>query len=178
MPFTTQQVQEFFGVSGAALTQWKSAGAASCYLKQNSWDGNALLRWWLENMHSANTGGMADAKLKLVQAKARREQLKADREVGKLVEVSLVECAAFNSHRQIRDQIQAIPDRVAALVAADPDPFRCKALLQQEFRYILEGLADALKWKEPEPQPDEKATPARKKTSKKAKSTKKRSAKK
>jgi hypothetical protein len=83
------------------------------------------------------------------RARAARElyqvrllKLQYEREVGKLVSKEEMQTAAFNTYRQFREQILNIPDRIAALVAAESDPKKCHELLTAELRRAIGDFAD------------------------------------
>lgn len=144
MSLKTAQILEIFGTSNPTLSRWRKDGAECAYIGRDSWDGGAFLQWWLENIYAAGVAAMDAEKLRLARAKADREEMRRDKEAKRLMETAVVEQYLFNSGRTIRDQVQAVPDRVAALVAAEQDPFACKQILKKEFDFILHGLAKAL----------------------------------
>ncbi len=92
------------------------------------------------------------AKLDIYQLQRRNEleklllaQIKRKRESGELVEIELVSRQGFEAAKAIKDQLSAIPDRVAPLVAAETDPFKCKQLMIKEIDYVLESLHQGFK---------------------------------
>ena len=54
-----------------------------------------------------------------------------------------IQIAAFNKFRQFRDHMLNIPDRVAAMVAAETDAAKCYAILANEIRRALNEFADS-----------------------------------
>ncbi len=56
---------------------------------------------------------------------------------GDLVRMSDIERIAFNKYRTIRDGMLNIPERVAALVAAETSPRKCHDILTTEIRKAL-----------------------------------------
>ena len=54
-----------------------------------------------------------------------------------------VEVAAFNRFRAFRDGMLNIPDRLAAVLAAEGDAARVHELLASEIRKALQEFADA-----------------------------------
>ena len=58
---------------------------------------------------------------------------------GELVKAKDVQVAAFSEARKLRDNMLNIPDRVAALIAADPDENSVRQILTDE---IEKGLQD------------------------------------
>jgi len=62
--------------------------------------------------------------------------------MGRLTSTEGVEKAAGAAARMVKEALLVIPDRVAALVAAETDPARVHAILTNEIRQALSGLAD------------------------------------
>ena len=54
-----------------------------------------------------------------------------------------MQVAAFNKFRQFRDAMLNIPDRVAAMLAAETDAAKCYEILATEIRKALNEFADA-----------------------------------
>lgn len=78
------------------------------------------------------------------RARARREQLRAEREAleldrarGRTADLAEVNLANFTVWRALRDRIEAVPSRVAAAVAAESDPRAVEALLDAELADVL-----------------------------------------
>ncbi|HSF96400.1 MAG TPA: hypothetical protein VLA52_15345 [Thermohalobaculum sp.] len=72
--------------------------------------------------------------------RAKLLEIKARVEAGKFVDVDDVEVAAFNRARVVRDSLLNIPDRLAAVLAAESDAREVHALLSAEIRQALEEL--------------------------------------
>lgn len=72
--------------------------------------------------------------------RAKLLEIKAKVEAGKFVDVDDVEVAAFNRARVVRDSLLNIPDRLAAVLAAESDAREVHALLSAEIRQALEEL--------------------------------------
>uniref|UniRef100_A0A6M3J4F4 Putative DNA binding, helix-turn-helix domain containing protein n=1 Tax=viral metagenome TaxID=1070528 RepID=A0A6M3J4F4_9ZZZZ len=92
------------------------------------------------------TGGLdvTTARALKMHYEAGLKKLEYEQKRGKLIEIEKIETAAFNAARKIRDQCLAIPDRCAALVAAESDRFECNTILKREITFILENLANEL----------------------------------
>ncbi len=75
--------------------------------------------------------------------KAKLLEIKARVEAGKYVDADEVKAAAFNSARVVRDALLNIPERLAAVLAAENDESRIHALLHTEIRSALEDLSGA-----------------------------------
>ena len=66
-------------------------------------------------------------------------ELNLQEKSGELVKAKDVQVAAFSEARKLRDNMLNIPDRVAALIAADPDENSVRQILTDE---IEKGLQD------------------------------------
>jgi len=83
------------------------------------------------------------------QARAERERYAAllakveyEKRVAKLVDRDEVKAAAFKTFREFRDRMLNIPDRVAAMIAAETDPAKIHEILAAEVRAALNDFAD------------------------------------
>ncbi len=97
-----------------------------------------------ETTTQAVTLSITALKTAMLQYKLANEKWDYEVKSGKWISSDIVGKAFFEAGRQTRDQCQAIPDRVAALVAAESDTFECRKILQTEIDYILEGLSSVL----------------------------------
>jgi hypothetical protein len=74
---------------------------------------------------------------------ARLARLEFEERVARLIPADEVKIAAFNLFRRYRDHMLNIPDRVAAMVAAETESARCYEILAGEIRKALNEFADA-----------------------------------
>jgi hypothetical protein len=74
---------------------------------------------------------------------ARLAKIDFEERTGKLVSRDEMRVAAFNKYRTFRDGMLNIPDRLAAVLAAESDPRRTHELLSTEIRKTLEEFSDA-----------------------------------
>lgn len=72
---------------------------------------------------------------------ARLAKLEFEERSGKLVSREEVTVAAFTNSRTIRDNLLNIPDRIAALLAAENDAVRTHRILTDEIRKALHELS-------------------------------------
>ena len=72
---------------------------------------------------------------------ARLAKIEFEERSGKLVNREEVTVAAFTAARTIRDSLLNIPDRVAAMLAAESDSVRTHQLLTDEIRKALGELS-------------------------------------
>ncbi len=83
------------------------------------------------------------------ESRAKREKfaaLTAERDyleaIGRLVSVDELREVSFRRYRAIRDKLLNIPDRVAAILAAEKDPARVHTALTAEIKRVLHELSD------------------------------------
>jgi hypothetical protein len=109
-------------------------------------------RDWEQNTRPAmspdeDNGGLAQYS----RARAIREYYQAslakieyEQKIGKLLPKDEVQAAAFNTYRQFREQLLNIPDRVAAIIAAETgmDTKKVHEILTAEVRHALNEFAD------------------------------------
>lgn len=151
---STKDVAEFFGVTSKTIAQWRKAGCPQ--VKRGQWDLKQVHEWWFENIAAdraaARSGdeSLTEAKRRYWWQKAQAEETKNRLQSGELVEAELINRQGYEAGKAIKDQLSAIPDRVAPLVAAESDIFQCKQLMIKEIDYVLEGIADKLKAKQGE----------------------------
>ena len=74
---------------------------------------------------------------------ARLKKLAYEERAGSLVDAQAVEKEAFKKAQMIRDSLLSIPARLESILAAESDPVRVRAILDDELRSLLSGLADA-----------------------------------
>lgn len=74
---------------------------------------------------------------------ARLAKIEYEERIAKLVSKDEVQIAAFNKFRQFRDHMLNIPDRVAALLAAETEASKCYEILATEIRKALNEFADS-----------------------------------
>lgn len=76
---------------------------------------------------------------------ARLAKLEYETKAGMLVSRIETEQKAFRVGRQIREAIESIPSRIAALVAAETNEEAVRKILAMELRLALQGLAGQLR---------------------------------
>jgi hypothetical protein len=72
----------------------------------------------------------------------RLAKLEYQERIGKLVSKEEMEIAAFNQYRQFRDRMLNIPDRLAAILAAQTDAKKCHEVLVAEIHRALDDFAN------------------------------------
>jgi hypothetical protein len=72
---------------------------------------------------------------------ARLAKIEFEERSGKLISRDEITVAAFTKARTVRDNLLNIPDRVAAVLAAETDPVRTHQILTDEIRKALIELS-------------------------------------
>jgi len=80
------------------------------------------------------------SRIKSEVERAKLLEIKARVEAGKYIAVDDVKAAAFNRARVVRDALLNIPERLAAMLAAEDDERRIHQILAIEIRAALEEL--------------------------------------
>jgi hypothetical protein len=92
---------------------------------------------------SGTASGYAKARAARELYQAQLAKLELDRQRGILVRADEVRLGAFNMARKARDQLIALPERVAAILAATQDPAEVQRILEEEIERICQEIADA-----------------------------------
>lgn len=87
---------------------------------------------------------LQDARADRERAAAAMAQLQLAEKLGQVVMADAVAKAATSAAKAVRDAVLVVPDRCASLVAAETDVARVHAILSNEIRQALNGLADRL----------------------------------
>jgi len=100
----------------------------------------------LDDAHEPHGGngtatGYAKARAARELYQAQLVKIELDRQRGTLVRADQVRVAAFNSARNARDQLIALPNRVAAVLAATDDADEVRRILDEEIEKICLDLS-------------------------------------
>jgi hypothetical protein len=87
------------------------------------------------------TASYAEARTRRETANARLAELALEEKRKKLVSADEVELAAFQEARKVRDQLLALSERVAVILAATPDPAEVQRILDDEIDRICLEIA-------------------------------------
>nr|WP_295741507.1 hypothetical protein [uncultured Acidocella sp.] len=79
---------------------------------------------------------------RLQHYKAALAEIEYQIQTGTLVRKDDLDREVFRFHRSIRDKLLNIPDRTAAILAAETDQVKVHAILTKEIRRVLSVLAD------------------------------------
>ena len=92
---------------------------------------------------NGTASGYAKARAARELYQAQLAKIELDRQRGVLVRADEVRLGAFNMARKARDQLIALPERVAAILAASQDPAEVQRILEEEIERICQEIADA-----------------------------------
>ena len=87
--------------------------------------------------------GYAKARAARELYQAQLAKIELDRQRGVLIRADEVRVGAFNMARKARDQLIALPERVAAILAATEDAAEIQRILEEEIERICQEIADA-----------------------------------
>lgn len=91
---------------------------------------------------NGSAAGYAKARAAREIYQAQLAKLQLDRQRGELVRADEVKIAAFNAARRVRNQLLALPGRVAAVLAATEDAAQIQRILNDEIERICWELSD------------------------------------
>ena len=94
-----------------------------------------------ENIEEDKIPNIVVSNARAAHFKAKLARLEFLEKSGQLIDAEQVKKEAFRMGRTIRDRVEAIPDRIAAIVAAETNVKKVHKLLAAEFRGVLEDLA-------------------------------------
>jgi hypothetical protein len=92
---------------------------------------------------NGTASGYAKARAARELYQAQLAKIELDRQRGVLVRADEVRLGAFNMARKARDQLIALPERLAAILAATQDPAEVQRILEEEIERICQEIADA-----------------------------------
>jgi phage terminase Nu1 subunit (DNA packaging protein) len=98
----------------------------------------------VEVEHEGENVSLVDAQVRATLARADAQELATQLKRGLLVERFAVSNRWFEVLRVLREAILNLAPRLHATVAAESDPQRCFALIDEEAHKCLEGVADTL----------------------------------
>ncbi len=92
---------------------------------------------------NGTASGYAKARAARELYQAQLAKLELDRQRGVLIRADEVRLGAFNMARKARDQLIALPERIAAILAATEDAAEVQSILEEEIERICQEIADA-----------------------------------
>jgi hypothetical protein len=108
--------------------------------RRHGFDAKAAVSAYITFSRKEKTSLNEERRLK-VKVQRKREELRLKTEEGKLVDKFDYDNELYAFHRQIRDRIMNVPDRVSGPCAAEMDSFRIYAMLTKELHDALNELS-------------------------------------
>ncbi|MCF6147284.1 MAG: hypothetical protein E3K37_01350 [Candidatus Kuenenia sp.] len=141
---TTKDLAGIYGCSVQYIGELIKKGLLPKPVKQNCHDvvkaATAIVDIIKSEFSEAQSGIDAE-NLRLVKARARKAEFEVLELTKILVPAKDVESAAFEIARQVQDALLNIPDRLAALLAAETDKIKIHEMLEKEIDLALEKLS-------------------------------------
>ncbi len=131
------------GVSHTAVEKAIAAGRITT-LADGSIDAATADAEWERNTFYPHGGGSSQftqARSVHEHYRARLAKLDYEERIGQLVRADEVREVAFNTYRQFRDRMLAIPDRIAAQLAAETYAAKVHEILAGEIRNALDEFS-------------------------------------
>lgn len=152
MELTRKQLAQLFEVSIRTITTWQSDPAFPRPTKKggvNSYAAPAVLRWWrdreIAHLVEAEDGQMLDLdqeRAKLAAAQRRRTEIEIARLDRELVDAAELKKQLSGAVVVVKGAIQAVPARLAPVLAAETDADETYRKLDEELNAALSALAD------------------------------------
>ena len=156
-PITLCELAKQIGVTPATMTYYRRLGFLNDALifkpgkkrpLVDSVKAKKLIRQYKDPAYSKKTmsgqtiatsgKAMSRAKLKIEQLKAAKLKLDLEIKQGKRISKFEVNDKAFRAAREMRDVLQNIPSRTAAILSAESDEKKCREILLKEVEPILD----------------------------------------
>jgi len=133
---TVSDLAYLLGLTERRIQQLESDGIVT-RLEHGNYDVIESVRAYSEFVRQESRGTVAskeekDERTKLIRAKRRMQELKTGELEGKLVRTEYLERQDFEIASILSETLQAIPDRIAPLLAAEVDANKCYRLLEGE----------------------------------------------
>jgi phage terminase Nu1 subunit (DNA packaging protein) len=142
---TTQELTSLFSCSRELLTKLVAENVIQ-KIGRMKWDKDDCTRKYIKYLHELTQTGSTDEfkeeRALLTKEKRQIEEMKRKQMEGELVNKKEVDDELFSFHREIRDNMMSISNRLAPMAAAETDPKKIKKLMDDEIRKILSHLAD------------------------------------
>lgn len=156
MNLSRQQLADLFGVTPRTISSWQCEPDFPQPAREgrsNAYDATACVKWWRDREVGKLIEGDDGGLLNLDQERARlarsqREKVELELRVRRdeLVDAAGVVRQFRHAATTAQTAILAVPDRLAAVIAAESDPDRVHEKLKQELESALSVLAD--RWRE------------------------------
>lgn len=98
-----------------------------------------------EDVGDVEAMGIKQLNLAILQQDLRIKRAKADESEKVSVPLEEVNRSLFEASRIVRDGLQGIPARLAARIAAESDPHKCRVMMEQEINRQLQNIVEVFR---------------------------------
>lgn len=98
-----------------------------------------------EDIGDVEAMGIKQLNLAILQQDLRIKRAKADESEKVSVPLEEVNRSLFEASRIVRDGLQGIPARLAARIAAESDPHKCRTMMEQEINRQLQNIVEVFR---------------------------------
>lgn len=98
-----------------------------------------------EDVGDVEAMGIKQLNLAILQQNLRIKRAKADESEKVSVPLEDVNRSLFEASRIVRDGLQGIPARLAARIAAESDPHKCRTMMEQEINRQLQNIVEVFR---------------------------------
>lgn len=98
-----------------------------------------------EDIGDVEAMGIKQLNLAILQQDLRIKRAKADESEKISVPLEEVNRSLFEASRIVRDGLQGIPARLAARIAAESDPHKCRTMMEQEINRQLQNITEVFR---------------------------------
>lgn len=141
---TTQELCKRLDISHTTAIRWAKEGCPHRLTPKNAFrfDLKTVKLWRAANVQSPIPATPEQRKVRERKdlAVAERHEIVVKVMKGELIDRATTHKKIFAIIRQARDGVLGIADRVSGLCAAESDPKKCRAILNEEVERILEDL--------------------------------------
>lgn len=136
-------VADYLGLTKRRVEQLeKSRG--NLRLARGIYDLQGFVRSYCDYLRADDRSASSKERTRLLTAQAEKVELEVDEKKGELVSAEHVAREQFNLSRILRNNLQSMPDRIAALVAAESDAKAVHKLIAAEVDRSLHGVVSKL----------------------------------
>ncbi|WP_299077873.1 hypothetical protein [uncultured Paraglaciecola sp.] len=138
-------VSDYLGITPRRIQQLENS-RGNLRLERGLYDLKGVVRAYCDQLGLmlSTSGGTKKDRDRIERAKAEMAELDLAERVGELVRADAVADQDSRMARELRDGLQTIPDRVAAILAAESDTSKCHRVLANEIMSSLVNVVEHL----------------------------------
>nr|MBC8360929.1 hypothetical protein [Candidatus Desulfatibia profunda] len=140
--YPVEVIAFIFGVTRSRIRQYVKEGLPKS--TRNSYPLALCVQWVIEFWKKravVTDNAIKQHKKRLLKANADKVERENKTATKELIPAEQVKRDAERAARIVKEKVTSWPGRVAALVAVEPDPFKCDQILRQECNQLLDEIA-------------------------------------